>query len=1024
MLCGLFAVVLAALALALPPLGSLPAAAAPPALRVTLSQSSDASAIGSPLILTATVTWTGGEATEPTDGWFVEFTGTGDGGWTSGPVPTDDGEASYTRSSPVAQTETITARIANVGCTQTTSNTVTHEWWRGEIVITNPDVSSDINTDFTLAGRVLRSGEPVADAEVSIVIVAWGESFDPDNPGAPGADPTRLAIAAETDDAGDFAGSWTSSVVSIERVEISVAGADGYTAAAGTSHSWSGSDPTTSDLTLTANARERVGDRLLATSQRGLFEQQPTDQGIRFLTNLGWQESNTDRPADEARYSYAALFSPGWGAIGARSSATGFHVSRTARWWQPTITFVSPNSSSVVGQDFPATVVVTDDGVPVPGVALAFSLDGSDAPYGTATTDANGYASAPLAVAGEDSPTIDVAEVLDNDENPADGAPIAATATTDHTWVAAPAGVGVLVNLTQSSQESRIGTGVELTAELFVGDGAVEGWDVAFAADEDSLGVRVTNENGIATVTTPPNDVESYALFTATVAIAGCTSQTAEVFHYWWEPDLDLTPKGTTSPARNDVTFTAALTRFTSSEDTVAVPGQLVRFTMTSQSCSLPVAVSHDRTNDDGIAAVTLSRDGPSIDSIQAEEIGVVGPASDATTHTWGAPVPPPLSIALTQNAAASRAGSEVIITATVTDADRPGGRARAGIPVTFLGVSPTRTVPTDASGVARLTVVGTTTSPTTVTASAPFGCGVVLSGSVTHRSFVPTLELTPDFATTTTGDTTSVTAVLTDGQNRVAGQEIALTVDHRASGVDTLARTETTDTNGEAKFTWTRTEAGFDDLTAVELTDVQPQQDTARHLWERGPTTPPAIPDPDPDPPPPAVITPTQSPAEPTPEDEPSESPAPTPSATPTETPAAPPPTVALPSDLPATSTLVDGPEVGRPGADIEVSGTGCRPGQSLTVRLGETSLGRTRAAADGTFYLRGVVPDLPLGRYLIRSTCGTTIGDPNVDITAPQVNKARAAIAAVGVTTASTFVFFLLLAKGVISFLPRRPY
>ena len=92
--------------------------------------------------------------------------------------------------------------------------------------------------------------------------------------------------------------------------------------------------------------------------------------------------------------------------------------------------------------------------------------------------------------------------------------------------------------------------------------------------------------------------------------------------------------------------------------------------------------------------------------------------------------------------------------------------------------------------------------------------------------------------------------------------------------------------------------------------------------------------------------------------------------------------------------------------------------------MRLGETSLGRTRAAADGTFYLRGVVPDLPLGRYLIRSTCGTTIGDPNVDITAPQVNKARAAIAAVGVTTASTFVFFLLLAKGVISFLPRRPY
>ena len=81
------------------------------------------------------------------------------------------------------------------------------------------------------------------------------------------------------------------------------------------------------------------------------------------------------------------------------------------------------------------------------------------------------------------------------------------------------------------------------------------------------------------------------------------------------------------------------------------MPGQLIRFTMTSQSCALPVVVREDRTDDDGIAGVSLSRDGPSIDGVRAEEIGVVGPASDATTHTWGAPVPPPLSISLTQDA-------------------------------------------------------------------------------------------------------------------------------------------------------------------------------------------------------------------------------------------------------------------------------------------------------------------------------------------------------------------------------------
>jgi hypothetical protein len=117
-----------------------------------------------------------------------------------------------------------------------------------------------------------------------------------------------------------------------------------------------------------------------------------------------------------------------------------------------------------------------------------------------------------------------------------------------------------------------------------------------------------------------------------------------------------------------------------------------------------------------------------------------------------------------------------------------------------------------------------------------------------------------------------------------------------------------------------------------------------------------------------------------------------------------------------------VNGPEVGRPGGDIQVAGTGCRPGEAVIVRLGDTQLGTTRAAGDGTFYLRAVVPDLALGRYVIHSSCGKPIGDPNVDITAPQVNKGLAGIAAVGATTASTFVFFLLVAKGIISFLPRR--
>jgi 5-hydroxyisourate hydrolase-like protein (transthyretin family) len=1004
-LCGLSTFLLVMVALALLPLGSVPATAAPPALVVTLTQSSDTSEIGSRLTLTATVTWSGGETTEPTGGWSVEFTGTGDGGWTSGPVPTEDGEASYARSSPVAQTETITARIANAGCTGTSSNEVIHEWWRGEIVITNPNASSDINSDFTLTGQVLRSGQPVTNARVSVVVVALD-----------GGSPTQFPEAS-TDGNGDFAAPWTSSssVPAIESVDVTATGAEGFETDTQTTHAWSGDHPAGDRLSLESDDAVRVDDRVLVVGRllRNGTAIEP-DPPLQFLTNLQppWQPSNV--PTEPDRYNYAGRDSAGNGYYGARTSTTGLHVGGVTRWWRPDITFVSPASRSPVSQAYSTTVVVTDRGVPLPGIQLRFTelMGELENDLGPATTDQDGRASVSITRATEQTVDIGVREVGHSER----------LVSTTHAWVAAPDGFDVSVNLTQASQESRVGTSVQLDAEVLVGARAVEGWDVAFAADDDSFGVRVTNANGVATIISPRYDVESYALFTAAVAIDGCTTQSAEVFHYWWQPDLELNPKATTSPARSDVTFTAALSRSTSSEDTVAVPGQLIRFTITSQNCALPVVVRDDRTNDDGIAAVTFSRDGPSVDSVQAREVGVVGPASDDTTHTWGGPTPPPLSISLAQDRETSRAGTEVILTAIVRDADRTGGRAGAGIPVTFLGLSPTRTVPTDASGVARLTVQGTGTTSTTVTASAPFGCGVVLSTSVTHRWFIPTLELTPATATTTTGDTASVTAVLTDGQNGVAGQKIRLTVDHRARGVDTLTRTETTDGNGAARFTWSRTEAGVDDLTAVELIDVRPQQDTAQHIWEGGPTAPVVTPSSEEPTTPPATI-PTGDQTTPTPVEE-SEPPEETSTPSPTETTnTPPPPTTTPPSDLPATSTLVDGPEVGRPGADIEVSGRGCRAGQSLTVRLGESTLGRTRAAADGTFYLRGVVPDLPLGRYLMRSTCGTTIGDPNVDITAPQVNKAKAGIAAVGVTTASTFVFFLLLAKGVISFLPRRP-
>ena len=896
---------------------------------------------------------------------------------------------------------------------------MTHEWWRSEIEATTSGATR-VGGTFTLRGRVLRSGQAVGAAQVLIIVRNDAN------------DAQVESLSATTETSGAFAVSWTSLTPRIEEVTISATGTGGFTADAITHHAWSAGSATDT-LTIEALADVRVGASLLVRSQLIRGTDPVLNPPIEFLTSDGWRPSNVnDGPDTEARFLSGTLTSPG-GTVsyGVRTAEDGLHLSSRARWWQPLITFVAPDSRSTVGQEYPATVVVTDNGVPMPGVELTFSASGSE--YDTVITDDEGRASAPYepepAAARVES--ISVAEVLDEDDDPPGGDPVPATAITSHTWAGEPAAFGVDLTLTQPSEDSRVGNGVRLTATVSDDGNLLRDWDVQFRNyDGDDLGLATTGEEGTASVVVTQS-TESSVYLVATVQVEGCGSESAAVTHYWWLPELDLTPEEASAPARRNVVFTAELTRPDPSDSPVPVPSQAIRFTQTSQSCDLPVVIVEATTDPDGIVSAPLSRDGPSIDEVRAEEVGVVDPQGDSTTHTWGNPDPPPLSIALGQSTPSSRAGSEITITATVFDADRPNGRAGSGIPVTFLGVSPSRTVDTDNQGEARLTVTGTGTSPTTVTATAPFGCGVVLSPPITHQWFVPSLLLVPDNGVTTVGDTAYVTARLRNGAAPVPGQAIELTIDSSTPSVDTITRTATTAPNGEATFDWTRDEAGVDTLTAAETNPVQPQQDTASHTWESPPPKPDTpSPQPPTTPPPttPVPDTPTpfedsESPTSAPPTSVPPTSPPPT-SAPPTSPPPTSAPPTSPPPDLPATSKLVDGPEVGRPGGDIEVSGTGCRAGEALAVRLGDTELGTTRAAADGTFYLRAAVPDLPLGRYLINATCGRTIGDPNVDITEPQVNQSPSAIAAIGATTASTFVFFVLIIKGIISFLPRRPF
>lgn len=194
---------------------------------------------------------------------------------------------------------------------------------------------------------------------------------------------------------------------------------------------------------------------------------------------------------------YLASNVEGWATLGARSSPEGLHRGFAAHWWQPKITFVTPGGRSAAGQPYPATVVVTDRGRPIAGMRLAFTVGGDELAYAFATTNGDGVANAPIAVAPGQEWTINVEEVVSSPYIPATG-------STTHAWVAVP-GAGLAITLAPPDDEryldSRVGTDVPFTARVTAAAGEVADWDVSFALDGADLGTRATDEDGRASIT-------------------------------------------------------------------------------------------------------------------------------------------------------------------------------------------------------------------------------------------------------------------------------------------------------------------------------------------------------------------------------------------------------------------------------------------------------------------------------------------------------------------------------------------
>ncbi|MGH3461475.1 MAG: Ig-like domain-containing protein [Kribbellaceae bacterium] len=192
------------------------------------------------------------------------------------------------------------------------------------------------------------------------------------------------------------------------------------------------------------------------------------------------------------------------------------------------------------------------------------------------------------------------------------------------------------------------------------------------------------------------------------------------------------------------------------------------------------------------------------------------------------------------------------------------------------------------------------------------------------------------------------VTATLTTGSGDPIPDR-TVTFVATMDGHREITRSTTTDDEGGALFTYSRTAAGPDVVRASAIIDGLTAADTIDHRWSAVPV-----------------------------------------------------------ASAPQTVLTIDSPSV-TPGSDLTLHGTGCPPGARVDIAIRNDVLMSTRARASGEFSATAAMPDLPLGRYRITVSCGNSFASTTVDLVGLRATTGTAGPA--GITSAAVLVFFVLL-------------
>jgi hypothetical protein len=932
----------------------------PPPVAVVLHPSADEdpqARVGEDVVWSAeVVVVTPGENPDlPIEGIEVTFTESG-GRWSQTAETDEYGVATLDpTTSDAVLTENVTASVVFDGCSTVISEPVAFEWWEPVLTLAPLDATSVAGEQFGLTATLTQSnGGAIPFTQLALTSHSTQcnlpDEFASGSTGENGVALLSVTRAVPTTD--------LITVVEGPEDNGGALRAAAALATASTTHTW------TSDLGLELDQdlpNTRVGDDVTLTARVNWIPSAASPgpaQGV-SVTFSGFDGDDVTRTTNfegVATYSYTKNV-PGTDHIIASTEYGCDTISDSVdhTWWVPALTLTPRDTTTPAGEDVEFTGWLRHDpnDEALLEKELTFTLHSTSCNLRdlteTARTGGDGVA---RVIFNRPVPSTDTVTVFESGP----GLVSPQTDQTTHTW-GTPDPPPFRVAVEQSSTKSRIGQRIALIARVTVTDGeAPRPQTVRFVINGQTTD-PINIVKGVATHSYTRTTVGTDTIAATTPYGCGVV-RSDELDHRWFRPEMFIASANATSTVGESVRITASL-----SEGGRPLGNRRVRLTIRGEASAQSDRLATERTNSQGQVSVLVRRGSAGVFVITARELAQPNPASATTRHTW---VAEPVTKQLTLVATPAGGETEVGKTHTINADTAFGGQQQKGVQVTFIAdkADEDQQAGRDVSGKQGLTSFSyTRDKPGTdeITVTATFQNQTVsqtVSQEWTKKdeSAEANLTLGPDNTSSAVGKNFIATAEVTQDGHPVPGVMVSFT--SSMAGSLTSSPADETDADGLASVTTSPAESGDELITAEAVVDGQALRAKIIHTWTDDGTTPPP---------------------EPTP---------------------APPPTVP-----PRTRTA-------QPGGELERSGSGCKPGETVVVYISGDEAGRTTADDDGSYRLRVPVPNLPLGQYVVRTTCGSLTTTETVDLNLPQSNGSATAA---GATTGGVLLFFVLLANAL---------